>query len=168
MLFQRDGLFPWLTAEENVEFPLRVREIEKAERRVRAAAICEAVRLPSPLRGRLPSELSGGERRRVELAMALAAESQLFLLDEPTTGFDFRLKAEIQELLYSTWLREGAAYVTVTHDINEAVYLGDRVLCLKDGKIVGEDSVPFPHPRGASIRQDPRFLACVESVEHHF
>jgi NitT/TauT family transport system ATP-binding protein len=168
MLFQNDGLFPWLTVRENVAFPLRVREVPEPQLRQRVGELCASVAVDGSLLDRLPRELSGGQRRRAELAAALAKESRLVLLDEPTSGFDFRLKVEIQELLYSVWRKEGAAFVTVTHDIDEAVYLGDRVLCLRDGRIVGEDAVPLPHPREALVRRTAEFAACVEDIKKRF
>ncbi|HLK01310.1 MAG TPA: ABC transporter ATP-binding protein [Streptosporangiaceae bacterium] len=148
MMFQEPALFPWLTAAGNVELALRARAVPKAERRRRAAELLELVRLAG-FGAKRPHELSGGMRQRVALARALAQDADLLLMDEPFGALD----ALTRDLLHDELdrVREGRELTVlfVTHNVREAVRLGDRVILLssRPGRVSGEFAVPIPRPR---------------------
>jgi multiple sugar transport system ATP-binding protein len=141
MVFQSYALYPHLSVEENIAFPLRVRKVEAAEagRRVRAAA--EKLGL-GPLLGRRPRALSGGERQRVALARAIVRQPNLFLMDEPLSNLDARLRLETRAELKHLQHELGVATVYVTHDQAEAMTLGHRVAVL-DGGILQQLDTPL-------------------------
>jgi sulfonate transport system ATP-binding protein len=148
MMFQEPALFPWLTAAGNVELALRARKVPKAERRQRVGELLELVRLGG-FGGRRPHELSGGMRQRVALARALAQDADVLLMDEPFGALDAITRDTLHDELDR--IREGRPFTTlfVTHNVREAVRLGDRVILLSShpGRVAGEFEVPIPHPR---------------------
>jgi NitT/TauT family transport system ATP-binding protein len=146
VMFQEPALLPWLTAERNVALPLRLSGVGRAERRRRAGELLELVRLHGQARKR-PHELSGGMRQRVALARALAATStstdaggRLMLMDEPFAALDAITRDVLQGELVRVWRATGTAVVFVTHDVREAVRLGQRVVLLssRPGTVVRE------------------------------
>jgi NitT/TauT family transport system ATP-binding protein len=150
MVFQQDGLFPWRTVGENVRLGLRHLPGE-GERRRRSAALLELVGLEA-FEGHYPHQLSGGMRQRVELIRALAGETDLLLMDEPFSSLDYltrlRLRAEVARLLRE----QPRTVVLVTHDIEEAAQLADRVVVLSDrpGRIRDEVRLSAARPRAAT------------------
>ena len=148
LMFQEPALFPWLTAAGNVELALRARGAGKQERKQRAAELLELVRLGG-LGAKRPHELSGGMRQRVALARALAQDADVLLMDEPFGALD----AMTRDLLHDELdrIRDGRELTVlfVTHDVREAVRLGDRVVLLSShpGRVAGEFPVPIPRPR---------------------
>ncbi|MBI1946610.1 MAG: ATP-binding cassette domain-containing protein [Deltaproteobacteria bacterium] len=135
MLFQDNALFQSLTVVDNVAFPLvRVARVPTAEAKRRALALLEQVGLPG-LGERRPDELSGGQRKRVALARALALEPEVVLFDEPTSGLDPQTSAAIDALLRETQRRLGTTFVVITHDIISAAAIADHVGLLVDGKL---------------------------------
>jgi NitT/TauT family transport system ATP-binding protein len=134
VIFQGDdSLYPWLTAAQNVEFPLRVRGMPRAARRELVAEHLRLVGLAGH-GGKYPHELSGGMRQRVQIARALIIpETRILLMDEPFGSLDAQTKALLQEELGDIWLRSRKAVLFITHDIAEAVILGDRVGVMTGG-----------------------------------
>ena len=161
MVFQENSLFPWMTVEGNLTYSLTVRRVGRDHRRAIAVSACEQVGLdPLVYSQKYPRELSGGERRRVAVGMALVYEADLLLLDEPSSGLDDLNKSRFQRLLQDLWRRKPFTVVIVTHDMEEAVFLGDRVACLQSGRLVDTVPVPFSRPRKDELRFSDSF-GCV-------
>lgn len=139
LMFQEPALMPWLTAGRNVELAMRFRGIAAAERTLRARALLELVHLDRSYQQR-PHELSGGMRQRVALARALAQESRILLMDEPFAALDAVTRDILHEELLRIWEETGLTVVFVTHNVREAVRLGQRVLLMssRPGRIVRE------------------------------
>ncbi|MDQ3787674.1 MAG: ABC transporter ATP-binding protein [Actinomycetota bacterium] len=147
VMFQEAALMPWLTASRNVELPLRLNGVRRAERRARAGELLELVRL-SGVGDKRPHELSGGMRQRVALARALASAvdggaNSLLLMDEPFSALDAITRDVLQSELLRIWQATGTAVLFVTHDVREAVRLGQRVVLLssRPGRVVQEWAV---------------------------
>src|SRR6266496_2829375 len=156
MVYQDHGLFPWMTVADNVAFGLERKRIARKERHAAAADYIERVGLDAFARS-YPHQLSGGMRQRVGIARALVSGAPVLLMDEPFGSLDAQTKLVLQDELLRTW-REGAKLVVyVTHDIEEALVLGDRVLVMsgRPGRILEQMAVPFGRPRHRSIRDDP-------------
>lgn len=156
------SLFPWLNVERNVALPLREQGVHRAERRARVERALHAVGLEDVQRvaRAYPWELSGGMQQRVALARAIIAGPQLLLLDEPFAAVDAQTRGDLQDLVLDLRRRLGLSLLTVTHDIDEAVYLADRVLILssRPAQVVGDLRVELPQPRSQlGTRADPRF-----------
>ena len=148
LMFQEPALFPWLTARENVEMGMRFRGVAAAERRATALDLLRLVHLES-FAERRPHQLSGGMRQRVALARALAQEADLLLMDEPFGGLDAMTRDLLHDELEAIWSRTAQTVIFVTHDVREAVRLGDRVVLLssRPGRVVVEFPVAIPRPR---------------------
>ena len=135
MVFQGYALFPHMTVAENVHFPLRVRNVARAEAERRVAEALDLVQLRH-LKDRRPSQLSGGQQQRVALARALVFQPALLLLDEPLSALDKKLRAELQVELKALHRRVGLTFIYVTHDQEEALSMSDEIAILRDGKVV--------------------------------
>ncbi len=148
LMFQEPALFPWLTARENVEMGMRFRGVAAAERRAMARDLLRLVHLDT-FAERRPHELSGGMRQRVALARALAQEADVLLMDEPFGGLDAMTRDVLHDELEAIWSRTALTVLFVTHDVREAVRLGDRVVLLssRPGRVVLEAPVEIPRPR---------------------
>lgn len=148
LLFQESALFPWLTAEQNIDLALRLRGVRKAERRHETARLIELVHLTG-FGERRPHELSGGMRQRVALARALAQDAHVLLMDEPFGALDAITRDLLHDELERVWQETRVAVIFVTHNVREAVRLGDRVLVLssRPGRVVVEFPVGFSRPR---------------------
>ena len=150
-VFQDPSLLPWLTLEENVAFGLNFKhqpDIDKTQRQTRVQAAIEEVGLQDA-RGRYPAELSGGMAQRAALARSLARQPELLLLDEPFSALDEITRGDMQLLLQHITTRHGTAAILVTHDIDEAMILADRIVLLggSPGRAIGEWTIDDPHPR---------------------
>ena len=156
MLFQDSALFPWLTVAANVELPLRLRGVGKAERRSVAADLLERVHLGG-FGAKRPHELSGGMRQRVALARALAQDAGLLLMDEPFGALDAITRDLLHDELEALWLDAGFTVLFVTHNVREAARLGDRIVLLtsRPGRVAATFAVDWPGPDG-SIRRRSR------------
>jgi NitT/TauT family transport system ATP-binding protein len=158
IVFQDANLFPWFSVEENISLPLKLRKVDKAERRRRAAELAELVGLQG-FEKALPRELSGGMRQRVAIARALSYRPEILLMDEPFGALDAmtrdKMNMELQRIQDATQ----ATVVFVTHSIVEAVFLADRVVLLsaRPGRIRSITEVPAPHPRPLEITARPDF-----------
>jgi NitT/TauT family transport system ATP-binding protein len=161
VVFQEYGrsLFPWMTVRGNVELPLRAKRLPGGRRAELVDEALAAVGLDD-VHGAYPWQLSGGMQQRVAIARAVAYEPHVLLMDEPFAAVDAQTRAELEDLVRSVWRRTGVTIVFVTHDIDEAVYLGQRVLVLSSSPtVVQEDlAVDLPTERDQlTTRSHPRF-----------
>ncbi|MEU3269705.1 ABC transporter ATP-binding protein [Saccharomonospora sp. NPDC006951] len=159
-LTQSDTLMPWRGVLRNVEMPLEIRGVPSAKRREIAAELVNRVGL-SGFENHYPRELSGGMRRRASLARMLAGNPGTLLMDEPFGALDAQLRMELQQELLRLWQDGGQTVVFVTHDIEEALLLGDRVVVLgKVGAVLLDRTIDLPRPRSAdTLRVDPTFVS---------
>jgi NitT/TauT family transport system ATP-binding protein len=148
LVFQEHGLFPWMTVVENVAFGLETRGVARRERRERAMAFISSAGLAS-FASSFPHQLSVGMRQRVGVARAFVSDPQLLLMDEPFGSLDAQSRLLLQEELLELHALSRKAVVFVTHDIEEAIFLGDRLLVLtgRPGRLQGEIPVPLSRPR---------------------
>jgi NitT/TauT family transport system ATP-binding protein len=148
LMFQEPGLFPWLTAAGNVELALRARGATRAERKARAADLLEVVNLRE-FGGKLPHELSGGMRQRIALARALAQDADVLLMDEPFGALDAMTRDVLHDELDRVCAGRNLTVLFVTHNVREAVRLGDRVVLLssRPGRVIAEYPVSIERPR---------------------
>ena len=148
LIFQELGLFPWLTVAQNVGFGMRMKGIPKAEREARIREYLRLVHL-SQFQGSYIHQLSGGMRQRVALARALATEPDVLLMDEPFAALDAQTRDLLHDELERIWAETGCTIIFVTHNVREAVRLGDRVVLLtfRPGQIKREYPVELPRPR---------------------
>ncbi|MEU6774544.1 ABC transporter ATP-binding protein [Streptomyces sp. NPDC046759] len=156
LVFQEDALLPWRTLRANVELPLAISGIPRSERRSRAESWLARVGL-SAQAGQLPHRVSGGQRQRAQLARALADSPRALLMDEPFGALDVQTRSGMQDLLVEVLRGTGATVVFVTHDVDEALFLGDRVALLGSGRVALVRDVPGPRDRGAV--DDPAHVA---------
>jgi NitT/TauT family transport system ATP-binding protein len=161
VVFQEYGrsLFPWMTVRANVELPLRAKRLPRPRRDQLVSEALAAVGL-GEVGGAYPWQLSGGMQQRVAIARAVAYEPHVLLLDEPFAAVDAQTRAELEDLVRSLWRRTGVTVVFVTHDIDEAVYLGERVLVLSASPTVVQEelAVDLPAERDQlGTRSDARF-----------
>lgn len=161
VVFQEYGrsLYPWLRVAENVELPLKVKGIAKAERETLVAEALEAVGLSAVPRS-FPWQLSGGMQQRVAIARAVAYQPEVLLMDEPFAAVDAQTRAELEDLVRSVWKKFGVTILFVTHDIDESVYLGERVIVLSNTPTVIQDDlrVNLPSDRDQlTTRESPEF-----------
>jgi NitT/TauT family transport system ATP-binding protein len=165
LVFQEQGLFPWMTVRQNVAFGLRM----AGERRRRSASRAEEAIARMGLAAfarRYPHELSVGMRQRVNLARAFLVDPRILLMDEPFASLDAQTRLVLQEELLASCERSHKAVLYVTHDIEEAVLMGDRVLVMsgRPGRIRDDIAVPLPRPRDLAVRGDPEVAALVERI----
>jgi NitT/TauT family transport system ATP-binding protein len=161
MVFQGAGIFPWLTVTENVEYGLKLRGVSAAERRAIAARWIGEIGLERFAHA-YPAQLSGGMQQRVGLARAFAYDPEVLLMDEPFGALDAQTRLNLQQTLLRQWEGNARTVVFVTHSIEEAIALGDRVYVMsaRPGRIIAEFAVPFERPRdAAALRAQPRFSA---------
>ncbi|MEV6630855.1 ABC transporter ATP-binding protein [Actinoplanes sp. NPDC051470] len=148
LMFQEAALFPWLSVRGNIELPLRLNGVGRAERRARAEDLLEIVRLRE-FGDKRPHELSGGMRQRVALARALAQEADILLMDEPFGALDAMTRDILHDELERIWREQSLTVLFVTHNVREAVRLGDRVILLssRPGRVIEDFPVTSPRPR---------------------
>jgi NitT/TauT family transport system ATP-binding protein len=159
MVFQQFGLFPWMTVLDNIAYGLKVAGVGRRERHERAGRYCTMVGLEG-FEKSYPYQLSGGMQQRVGLARALTMEPDVLLMDEPFASVDAQTRELLQEQLLAIWEQQRRTMVFITHSIEEAVLMGDRVAVLstRPGRVKEVIAIPFGHPRKiAEIFQDPRF-----------
>ena len=160
VIFQQYALFPWLTVRKNVEFGLQTAGVGRAERRKIAERFIDLVGL-SQFAEALPKMLSGGMKQRVAIARAYAVNPQILLMDEPFGAVDALTRVRLQEQLLDTWSQEKRTVVFITHDVDEAVFLANRVVVMaaRPGRIVEVIDVDLPYPRTDELRLSPAFTA---------
>jgi NitT/TauT family transport system ATP-binding protein len=160
IVFQQYALFPWKTAQGNVEFGLEAKGVSKAQRAERARHYLELVGLTS-FADRYPHELSGGMKQRVAIARALSYDPEVLLMDEPFAALDSQTRETLQDELLRIWQQTGKTIVFITHGIEEAVYLGQRVLVMAAGPGRVVDSLDIRLERGGpgeDLRATPEFV----------
>jgi NitT/TauT family transport system ATP-binding protein len=157
LMFQEPALFPWLTVRQNLVFVLRAQGLDRAAAGARAREFVRRVHLDG-FEDALPHQLSGGMRMRVSLARALAMDPSVLLMDEPFGALDAQTRSHMHELLQAIWMRDRKTVVFVTHNIREALVLGDRVVVMagRPGRVLQDLEVRLPRPR------DPDDPALVE------
>ena len=165
--FQRDVLFPWMTVADNIDFALAASQLAKRERHARIHELLDLVGLRDEVGKQRPAELSGGMRQRVSIARVLAGEPTVMLMDEPFAALDALTRLRMQDLLIDLWTRLNRTIVFVTHDIDEAIRLGDTVSLLRDGEIVDHITNPLSRPRPADALADQPGYSEVRKTLHH-
>jgi NitT/TauT family transport system ATP-binding protein len=165
MVFQKYSLYPWLTAAQNVAFGMSLQGLPRREVQERTSYFLEVVGLTDAAR-RLPRELSGGMQQRVAIARALAAEPKVLLLDEPFGALDLQIRESMQDFLHGLWQRTGLTALLITHDLEEALLLAQRVhiLAPRPGRIVRSVAADLPSGELAHLRVTPEFLALREEL----
>ena len=165
VVFQSPSLFPWMTVRENVSFGPRKRGVPKRHALADAGRYIEAVGL-ARFSERYPYELSGGMRQRVQLARALVNQPEVLLMDEPFAALDFQTRLAMQELLLQLWHEIHPKIFFITHDVEEAVFLADRVYVMSaaPGRIKEVLDVPFAKPRTIDLVTVPDFVAIKDRV----
>jgi NitT/TauT family transport system ATP-binding protein len=166
MVFQSYTLFPWRTVASNVAFGLECTSLSRRERSARVGELLDVVGLAEHASAH-PKELSGGMQQRVAIARALAPEPDILLLDEPFGALDAQTRRLMQDFLLSVWRRTGATILFVTHDIDEALYLGQRIYVLSShpGRVQEIIDIPFGADHGSAVKRDARFLDLREHIE---
>ena len=159
MVFQSYTLFPWLTIEQNIRFGLRERGMPEAQQKERAAYFIAKVGLRG-FEQHFPKQLSGGMQQRTAIARALANDPKILLMDEPFGALDNQTRVLMQELLLGIWEAERKTVMFVTHDIDEAIFMANRVAVFsaRPGRIKTELAVDLPHPRHYTIKTSPEFM----------
>ena len=157
MIFQDYALFPWATVEDNISFGLEMKNVAKAARRARVAELISLVGLGG-FEKRYPHQLSGGMRQRVSIARALAVDPHVLLMDEPFGALDAQNRGRMQQEMVRIWERTRKTVILVTHSIEEAIMLSDRVLVMtrRPGTIKADVRIDMPRPRS---EDDPAFIA---------
>jgi NitT/TauT family transport system ATP-binding protein len=160
LVFQQHTLFPWKRAIDNVAFGLKMKGVGRVERRTRSQELLSLVGLDG-FEGSYPKQLSGGMQQRVEIARVLINHPRVMLMDEPFGALDAQTRLKMQELLLDVWSRIKTTILFITHDIDEALFLADRILVMspRPGRIIEEIPLFFPRPRGPELVTSPEFTA---------
>ncbi|GAA1620489.1 ABC transporter ATP-binding protein [Leucobacter chromiireducens] len=159
VVFQEHGVFPWLTVAENIAYPLKLRRVPKAQRRERVAELLELVGL-TDFASYYPSQISGGMRQRTSVARALADDGNVLLMDEPFGALDEQTRVALQQELLRIWEQTSKSVLFITHSVDEALTLADRVVVMshRPGRIIDDIEIPFGRPRDIKeLRRDPRY-----------
>src|SRR5438105_11271809 len=166
VVFQHSSLLPWRTIAGNVRYGMEMqRRFDENVMRERADHFVKMVGL-NGFEKHFPNELSGGMQQRVNLARALAADPKVLLMDEPFAALDAQTREFMQSELLKIWSQDRKTVLFITHQINEAVYLADRVAVMsaRPGQLKGVFKIPFGRPRTLSLKRDPQFLDIVDSI----
>jgi NitT/TauT family transport system ATP-binding protein len=166
VVFQQYSLFPWLTVRRNVEFGLRMAGVSREKREVDARTLLGLAGL-SAFENHYPDQLSGGMKQRIGIVRALATSPQVLLMDEPFGALDTQTRVVMQEILTNMWQRFRISVLFITHDIEEAIFLSDRIYVMtsRPGRIKAEIKVPLPRPRTAAMTDTPEFIALVRKLK---
>jgi NitT/TauT family transport system ATP-binding protein len=167
MVFQNYTLFPWLTVADNIGFGLDLRGVTRAERKQRIAYYLEVVGLTRFARA-YPKQLSGGMKQRVAIARALANEPEVLLMDEPFGALDAQTKEQMQQFLQNLWQQTHTTILMVTHDVEEAIFLSQRIYVMSShpGRMKQEVPIHFPAYRELDLKLDPAFIQIKQQIIH--
>lgn len=167
MVFQAYTLFPWLSVRENVKFGPRMQKLPLEEQEKRASHFLNEVNLHG-FHHHFPKQLSGGMRQRVAIARALASEPRIMLMDEPFGALDAQTRAVMQDLVLGIRCKSNLTALLITHDIDEAIYLGDRVFVMtaRPGHFKAEIPIPFGRQREESVRDTQEFFELRKEISH--
>jgi NitT/TauT family transport system ATP-binding protein len=159
VVFQQAGLFPWLSVEENIEFGLSLHGVSKEERKRASGDILRIIDLEG-FRRHKPFELSGGMQQRVAIARALVMKPKVLLMDEPFGALDAQTRSSMQKFLTDLWEQLQCTIVFITHDIDEAIFLGTRlvVLSARPGRVALDVPIELQRPRTPEVAFEPHFL----------
>jgi len=166
VVFQHSSLLPWRTISGNIRYGMEMqRRFDEATMRQRTDHFVKMVGLDG-FEHHYPNELSGGMQQRVNLARALAADPKVLLMDEPFAALDAQTREFMQAELLKIWSKDRKTVLFITHQINEAVYLADRVAVMsaRPGRLKGVFKIPFGRPRTLSLKRDPQFLEIEDSI----
>jgi NitT/TauT family transport system ATP-binding protein len=166
VVFQHSSLLPWRTIAGNVRYGMELQKrVDAATMRERTDAFISLVGLTG-FEKHYPSELSGGMQQRVNLARALASDPAVLLMDEPFAALDAQTREQMQSELLKIWSHARKTVVFITHQINEAIYLADRVAVMspRPGRVKGVFTVPFERPRTLALKREPRFLEIEDAI----
>ena len=165
-VFQEDAVFPWMTVRENIGYGLTRKRINKIRKNEIITHYLNLVNLENE-GGQYPKQLSGGMRKRVDLARAMANSPDTILMDEPFGALDYRTRKDLQERFIRILELEIKTIIFVTHDISEALYLSDRVIILSQspGRVLSDIRVPFTKPRNRIICDTPEFISLRNKIE---
>ena len=168
MVFQNYSLFPWLTVEKNIEFGMKLKGLTAPVRKERSKFYLNAVGL-SGFENSYPNQLSGGMKQRVAIARALANDPEVLLMDEPFGALDSQTRVVMQELLVGIWEKEHKTVIFVTHDIDEAILLGDvvYVMSARPGRFIDRIDVDIERPRTYDLVTSPPFIALKKRIQHN-
>ena len=166
MVFQNYSLFPWLTVEKNIEFGMKLKGLSPARRSERSKFYLKAVGLVG-FENAYPNQLSGGMKQRVAIARALANDPEVLLMDEPFGALDSQTRVVMQELLVGIWEKEHKTVIFVTHDIDEAILLGDvvYVMSARPGRFIDRIEVQLARPRNYEIVTSAPFIALKQRIQ---
>ena len=165
MVFQSSALLPWRTVVQNIAYGLEIQKVSRQAREQRAHAMCNLVGLTG-FEESYPHELSGGMQQRVNLARALATNPKLLLMDEPFASLDAQTREQMQEEILQIWRQTRQTVIFVTHQIEEAVFLGDEVVVMssRPGRVKTIISIELPRPRTYEAKKTPAFHAYVDQL----
>ena len=163
-VFQSYALFPWMTVAGNIRFGLA--KLSRREQKERTKRMLERIEMLDLLK-RYPSQLSGGQVQRVALARAIAPDPEVLMMDEPYGALDHHTRDKMQSWLLSVWGESRKTVLFVTHYIEEAIFLADRIVVLSKRKFVADIAVPFSRPRTNELRFTERFLDVKQSILSH-
>jgi NitT/TauT family transport system ATP-binding protein len=166
VVFQQYSLFPWMTVRKNVEFGLKMAGMAPSQRETQARTLLGLAGLLA-FDNHYPSQLSGGMKQRVGIVRALATSPQVLLMDEPFGALDSQTRSVMQEILTNMWQRLRLSVLFITHDIEEAIFLSDRiyVMTARPGRIKADIRVPLPRPRTPDMMDTPEFAGLVRSIK---
>ncbi|MGE4110266.1 MAG: ABC transporter ATP-binding protein [Burkholderiales bacterium] len=166
VVFQQYSLFPWLSVRKNVEFGLKMKGVPAAQRVPQARTLLGLAGLLA-FENHYPDQLSGGMKQRVGIVRALATSPQVLLMDEPFGALDAQTRVVMQEILTNMWQQFRISVLFVTHDIEESIFLSDKiyVMTARPGRIKAEIRVPLPRPRTPEMTYTPAFVGLVQQLK---
>jgi NitT/TauT family transport system ATP-binding protein len=164
-VFQDASLLPWFSVLHNAAYGLQCQGVSKEEAMQRALPVLQMVGLEG-FEENYPHELSGGMQQRVNVARALAVDPEILLMDEPFAALDAQTRELMQQELLEIWAKSNKTVLFVTHQIDEAVYLSDRVLVMsaRPGRLIADITVDIPRPRDLRVKREPKFIELVGQV----